>query len=94
MIPMLAGIMTIQIILKIGGIFRADFGLFYQVPRNIGALYRTTDVIETYIFRAMRISGDMGTSSATGLLQSIVGFVLVVFTNWVVGRFDRDKQLF
>lgn len=94
MIPMLAGIMTIQIILKIGGIFRADFGLFYQVPRNIGALYRTTDVIDTYIFRAMRVSGDMGTSSATGLLQSIVGFVLVVFTNWIVGKFDEEKQLF
>ncbi len=94
MIPMLAGIMTIQIILKIGGIFRADFGLFYQVPRNIGALYRTTDVIDTYIFRAMRVSGDMGTSSATGLLQSIVGFVLVVFTNWVVGKIDDEKTLF
>lgn len=94
MLPCLAGILCIQLVIKVGGIFRADFGLFYQVPRNLGALYSTTDVIDTYIFRAMRVSGDMGTSSATGLLQSIVGFVLVVFTNWVVTKIDDEKALF
>ncbi len=94
MIPSLAGIICIQLILKVGGIFRADFGLFYQIPRNVGALYSTTDVIDTYIFRAMRETGDMGTSSATGLLQSIVGFVLVVATNFAVNKIDSDKALF
>ena len=94
MIPCLAGILCIQLVLKVGGIFRADFGLFYQIPRNIGALYSTTDVIDTSIFRAMRVSGDMGTSSATGLLQSIVGFVLVVFTNFIVSKIDDEKALF
>lgn len=94
MLPCLAGIIIIQLILKVGNIFRADFGIFYQLPRNVGALYRTTDVIDTYIFRAMRVSGDMGTSSATGLLQSIVGFILVILTNYIVGRIDGDKTLF
>lgn len=94
MIPCLAGILCIQLIIKVGSIFRADFGLFYQVPRNIGALYSTTDVIDTYIFRAMRVSGDMGTSSATGLLQSVVGFVTVLITNSIVKRIDDDKSLF
>ena len=94
MIPCLAGILCIQLVIKVGGIFRSDFGLFYQVPRNIGALYRTTDVIDTYIFRAMRVSGDMGTSSATGLLQSVVGFVTVVVTNFIVTKIDDEKALF
>lgn len=94
MLPCLAGILCIQLVIKVGGIFRADFGLFYQVPRNLGALYSTTDVIDTYIFRAMRVSGDMGTSSATGLLQSVVGFVTVLFTNWVVTKIDDEKALF
>ncbi len=93
MIPCLAGIMCLQLILKVGGIFRADFGLFYQVPRNVGALYSTTDVIDTYIFRAMRVDGDMGVSAATGLLQSVVGFVLVLFTNYIVGKIDEEKTL-
>ncbi len=94
MIPALAGIMCIQLILKVGGIFRADFGLFYQIPRNVGALYSTTDVIDTYIFRAMRETGDMGTSSATGLLQSVVGFIMVIGTNFVVNKIDSEKALF
>ncbi len=94
MLPGLAGIICIQVILKIGNIFRADFGLFYQIPRNVGTLYSTTDVIDTYIFRAMREYGDMGISSATGLLQSVVGFALVMLTNYIVNKVDEDKALF
>ena len=81
-------------ILKIGNIFRADFGLFYQLPQNVGALYSTTDVMDTYIFRTMRVLGNMGMSGAAGLLQSIVGFVLVMITNALVKKFDPDSSLF
>ena len=93
LIPHIMSLMIMLIILKIGNIFRADFGLFYQIPRNVGALYKTTDVIDTYIFRTMRVNGDMATSSAAGLLQSVVGFVLVMFTNWVVKKVDADSAL-
>ena len=93
-LPCLVPIITILTILKIGNIFRADFGLFYQLPRNIGTLYETTDVMDTYIFRAMRQIGDMGMSSAAGLLQSIVGFILVVITNHVSKMIDPDRGLF
>ena len=79
--------------MKIGGIFSADFGLFYQLPRDIGTLYPTTDVINTYVFRTMRVIGDMGMSSAVGFLQSIVGFVLVVITN-KVSKAVSDISLF
>ncbi|MBQ4518003.1 MAG: sugar ABC transporter permease [Clostridia bacterium] len=80
-VPCLTSLMTIMTILNIGGIFRADFGMFYQLPRDIGTLYPTTDVIDTYIFRTMRVIGDMGMSSAVGLLQSIVGIIMVCTTN-------------
>jgi len=94
LIPCLANLIIILVILKIGGIFRADFGLFYQLPRNVGKLYATTDVIDTYIFRAMRVNGNIGMSSAAGLLQSVVGFLLVLFTNWCAKKFDQDNALF
>ena len=93
-IPSLTNLITILTILKIGNIIRADFGLFYQIPRDVGALYATTDVIDTYIFRTMRVVGNMGMSSAVGLLQSVVGFVLVVFTNWCARKVDEDRALF
>lgn len=93
-IPAIVPIITILTILKIGGIFRADFGLFYQLPRNVGLLYETTDVMDTYIFRTMRVVGDMGMASAAGLLQSVVGFLLVIVTNKVSKMIDKDNGLF
>lgn len=92
-LPELVPLITVLTIMKIGNIFRADFGLFYQLPRDIGILYPTTDVIDTYIFRTMRVIGDMGMSSAVGLLQSIVGFILVLLTNYVSKKVS-DTSLF
>lgn len=93
-VPSLAQIITIMTILKIGNIFRADFGLFYQVTRDVGMLYPTTDVIDTYIFRTMRELGDMGMSSAAGLLQSVVGLVTVIITNHISKKINPDNALF
>ena len=92
-IPGITGPIIMMTILNIGNIFRADFGLFYQIPRNVGKLYPTTDVIDTYIFRTLREDGNMGVSSAVGLLQSCVGFVLVVLTNTIVKKINSDNAL-
>lgn len=94
MLPELVPIICIKLIFAVGGIFGGDFGLFYQVPRNVGALYSTTDIIPTYIFRMMRVQGEMGISSAAGLLQSIVGFILVFGTNAIVKKVDPERSLF
>ncbi|MDY3928217.1 MAG: ABC transporter permease subunit [Clostridia bacterium] len=94
MIPSILHTIIITLILKIGGIFRADFGLFYQLTRNVSKLYPTTDVMDTYIFRALKTDGDISVSSAAGLLQSCVGFVLVLLTNLIIRRIDDDYALF
>lgn len=93
-IPSLTPLIIILTILKIGGIFRSDFGLFYQLTRNVGALYDVTDVMDTYIYRTMRELGDMGISSAAGLLQSVIGFVMVIITNTIVKKIDPERALF
>lgn len=93
-VPHLTGLVIIQTILAIGSIFRADFGLFYNVPRNIGALYPVTDVIDTYIYRTLLESANFTLSSAASLLQSVVGTVLLLLTNFVVKKIDPDKALF
>ncbi len=93
-IPSLIPLIVMLTILKIGNIFRADFGLFYQLTRDVGALYSTTDVIDTYIFRVMRVAGDMSLSSAVGMLQSVVSCILVLITNWLSKKVDSELGLF
>ena len=93
-IPFLIPIITILTILAIGGIFRADFGLFYQLTRNSGELYETTDVIDTYVFRALKNMGEMSMSAAVGLFQSVVGFVLILVTNLIVSKTNPENSLF
>ena len=93
-IPSLVPLLSILTILKIGGIFYSDFGMFYQLTRDVGALYDVTDVIDTYVFRTMRVIGDMGMGSAIGLLQSVVGLLLVLLTNWLSKKIDSESGLF
>lgn len=93
-IPQLMPLMTILTILGVGNIFRADFGLFYNVPRNSGALHDVTAVLDTYIYNGLTSTGDIGMTAAAGLYQSTVGFVLLMITNGIARRFDNDSALF
>ena len=93
-IPLITPVLTIITLLQIGRIFNADFGLFFQVPRESGVLFPVTNVIDTYVYRTFLTVGDIGLSSAAGLLQSLVGFILIFFSNWIVRRFNRDNALF
>lgn len=93
-LPSLVPLITLLSILKIGGIFSGDFGLFYNVTRNVGTLYSTTDIIDTYVFRQLRVLGNVGMSSAVGLLQNVVGFGLVIFVNKLSKLIDPEGGLF
>ena len=81
-------------LLNIGKIFYSDFGLFYQVPQDSGALYSVTSTIDTYVYRAMISAGGIGRSSAAGVFQSVVGFILVVSANFIVRKKSKDNALF
>lgn len=93
-IPCLVPSIITLLLLNIGRIFYSDFGLFYQVPQNSGALYNVTNTIDTYVYRAMMTAGGIGRSSAAGVFQSIVGFLLVIGCNSIVRRFSKDNALF
>lgn len=93
-LPQIVPIIVIMGILDIGKIFRSDFGLFYNVTRNVGQLYPTTDVIDTYVFRALMAQGNIGMSSAVGLFQSVVCFISLMITNWIVTKISPENSLF
>ncbi|MBB6735927.1 ABC transporter permease [Cohnella zeiphila] len=93
-IPLLMPLVTIMLILSVGNMFRGDFGLHYFVPNDSSFAIPTTDIIDTYVFRALRELGDFGMSSAAGFYQSTVGFVLVLLANYAVRKFNEDNALF
>jgi len=93
-IPLIKQTIIVMTLMSIGNIMRADFGLFYYVPNNSGALYAVTDVLDTYVYRAMRGLGDFATSSAVSFFQSVVGLVMIVVCNAIVKKIDEDSSLF
>lgn len=93
-LPLLKPTIIMMTLLAVGRIFYSDFGLFYQVPQNSGALYSVTNTIDTYVYRGLLELGDINMSAAAGLYQSAVGFILVFGSNMVVRKIDPDSALF
>jgi putative aldouronate transport system permease protein len=93
-LPMLLPLITITTLLAIGRIMYADFGMFYNITRDSGQLLTTTDVLDTYVYRALRTQGLISMPAAAGVYQSIIGFVMVLIANWAVKRVDPDRALF
>lgn len=93
-LPLLKPAVILMVLLAVGRIFNSDFGLFYQVPLNSGALYSTTQTIDTYVYRALMQMNDIAMSAAAGLYQSFVGFLLVLIANKLVKKVDPDNALF
>ncbi len=93
-LPLIKPVIMILLIMSIGGIFKADFGLFFQLPMDSGPLYPVTNVLDTYIFRALQGNGEIGMSAAAALFQSVVGFILIMTANKIVSRVDKESALF
>ena len=93
-IPQLTPLVTVLTILAVGNIFRADFGLFYQIPHNAGQLYNVTNVLDVYVYNGLTQTADIGMASAAGLYQSVVGLILVILSNLLARRVDPNSALF
>ena len=93
-LPLLKSTIIVMSLMSVGSIMRADFGLFYYVTNNSGALYEVSDVLDTYIFRALRGAGDISSSAAASFFQSVVGLIMVLTCNGLVRKIDNDSALF
>lgn len=93
-LPLIRPTIITMVLLAVGKIFYSDFGLFYQVPMNSGAVYSTTSVIDTYVYKGLLEQGNIGMSAAAGLYQSLVGFVVVILANLAVRKIDKDSAFF
>lgn len=93
-LPSMKTMIITMFILSLAGIVRSDFGLFYQVTKNIGDLYPTTQTLDVYVYNTLMNSVDITTSSAVSAFQSLVGFILIVVANKVVKKVDPDRAMF
>lgn len=93
-LPCLVPSIVTLTLLNIGKIFYSDFGLFYQVPQNSGTLFNVTNTIDTYVYRAMISAGGIGRSAAAGFVQSVVGLLLVLLSNYVVRHLSKENAIF
>lgn len=93
-LPHLRPMITILLIMNVGKIFNADFGLFWSVPMNSAPLFPATQVVDTYVYRAYTSTRNVGMSTAAGFLQNLVGFLCIMAANAVVRKLDPDSSLF
>lgn len=93
-LPCLKTMMITLSILAVGRMFYSDFGLFYQLPRNQGVLLDYTNVVDTYVYRALKETQNISMASAANFYQSILGFICIVSVNQIVRKIDADSAIF
>jgi putative aldouronate transport system permease protein len=95
-LPFLMPIMIIMLLLSIGGIFQSDFGLFYVATRleSQPSLLPVAETVDTLVYRSLIKVGNVGMSGAAGLFQAVMGFLLVIISNWIVRKIDPERSLF
>lgn len=93
-LPLIRSTVITMVILNLGRIANSDFGLFYQIPRNSGALYNVTQTIDVYVYNALMNNNDFSLSAAAAVFQSVVGFAFILVANAVVKRVSEKDALF
>lgn len=93
-LPMLIPMIAIKMLLSLGSIMHSDTGLFYQVTKNCGALFSTTQVLDSYVLNAIQTSGDFSSTAAVTFYQSVIGCFMVIAVNLIVKKISPENSLF
>jgi putative aldouronate transport system permease protein len=93
-IPMLKGTMVVLVLFSIGRIFFGDFGMVYSIVRDVGPLLKKTEIIDTYVYRALRQTGDFSMATAIGIYQSVMGLIIILVCNKLAKRINDGSGLF
>lgn len=92
-LPHLKNVIIMMFILNIGSLVRSDFGLFYQVPRASASLTSVTNTIDVFIYKALKTQFSPNMASAASFLQSVIGCILILLSNWIISKIDADSAI-
>lgn len=93
-VPMLKSTFVVLLLFALGSIMKGQFDLFYQLIGNNGVLYNTTDILDTYVYRSLKVTFDVGMASAAGVYQSLFGFFLIMTVNYIIRKLNDEYALF
>ncbi|QGQ98177.1 sugar ABC transporter permease [Paenibacillus psychroresistens] len=93
-IPMLKPTFMILFLFSLGSIMKGQFDLFYQLIGDNGLLFNTTDILDTYVYRSLKVTFDIGMATAAGLFQSAFGFILIITVNYLIKKSNEEYALF
>ncbi len=94
-LPQLTSMISIILLLGLGGIMSSNTGLFYQVTKNTGLLYETTQTIDAYVLNALvGNTTSFGILAAITLFQTAIGSTLTIVVNLIVRKVEPDNALF
>lgn len=94
-LPGIMNVIMLQLIMDVAGLVRDDYTMIVAMTNSSWDLASTTDVVGTLSYRAITGTGGGGLSSATayGLVQGVIGLILVLFTNRIVKKSDNEGIL-
>jgi len=85
-LPGIVPTITVLLILKIGSMMNVGFEQIFNLYNP--STYEVADVIDTFVFRKGIIDSRYDYSTAVGLFQNVIGFILLMMSNYFAKRFN------
>ena len=80
-IPLLAPIIILMVVLALGNVLNAGFDQVYNLYSP--AVYKTGDIIDTYVYRLGLQNGKYSIGTAVGLFKSVISMLLISASLWI-----------
>lgn len=92
-IPGVMNVMMLQLILDISSIMGDNYEQIIAMTRSLDILYPTTSVVGTLAYNSVLGGSGFSIATACGLIQGVIGLILVIFTNRIVKKTDNEGIL-
>ena len=93
-LPHLTPVIVLLQILAVGRIFGSDFDMFYALPNGAALVKDVTYTLDVFVYSMLRSGTPLGYPAAAAFLQSLLGFILILITNFIVRRTRPELALF
>jgi putative aldouronate transport system permease protein len=93
-LPHLIPVIVLLQILAVGRIFGSDFDMFYTLPNGAALVKDVTFTLDVFVYNMLRSATPLGYPAAAAFLQSVVGFILILITNYIVRKTKPELSLF